>query len=90
MPDTFKQCISALGLPQSSDIYDVNISLRCGCYYLRLMIDRFDGNVTAALMAYNAGEKNAQRFLRGEKVFAETENYLKSIKKAQKIYGIFN
>lgn len=89
MPDTFKECTVALGLSSDSDIYDVITSLRCGCYYLSLMIDKFDGDTTAALMAYNAGEVNAQKFLDGEEIFPETQGYLKSISKAQKIYGLF-
>ncbi|MDE7165037.1 MAG: lytic transglycosylase domain-containing protein [Clostridiales bacterium] len=89
MPDTFKECVAALGLPRDSDVYDVNTSLRCGCYYLSLLIDKFDGDTTAALMAYNAGEVNARKFLDGAEVFPETQGYLKSINKAQKIYGLF-
>ena len=87
MPDTFEMCSSALGI-DGADIYDVNASLRCGCYYLSLMTDRFDGNVTAALMAYNAGEKNARKFLEGEPVFSETQRYIKAISRAQKVYGM--
>lgn len=89
MPETFDTCAVALGLPKNADMYDAENSLRCGCYYLSLLIDKFDGNVTAALMAYNAGEANARRFLDGEKVFPETQKYLAAIGKAQKIYGLF-
>lgn len=90
MPDTFRECATALGLPRDSDIYDVTTSLRCGCYYLSLMIDKFDGDVKAALMAYNAGEVNAQKFLDGAETFPETKGYLSSISRAQKIYGLFD
>ena len=86
MPETFEACAVALGI-KGSDIYDVKTSLRCGCYYLSLMLDRFDGDERAALMAYNAGEKNARRFLDGEEVFPETRNYINRIQKAQKVYG---
>lgn len=89
MPETFDECAQALGLPQNADIYDVENSLRCGCYYLSILIDKFS-DVTAALMAYNAGEANARKFLDGEKIFPETKKYLANISKAQKIYGIFN
>lgn len=89
MPETFDMCVAALGLPPKSDIYDTETSLRCGCYYLSSLIDRFDGNTTAALMAYNAGEANARRFLSGDTVFPETENYIQSIDKAQRVYGLF-
>ena len=87
MPDTFEMCAAALGI-SGADIYDVNTSLRCGCYYLSLMINKFDGDETAALMAYNAGENNARKFLNGETVFSETQNYIRNIHKAQKVYNI--
>ena len=87
MPETFEMCCGSLGI-YGADIYDVNTSLRCGCYYLRLMLDRFDGDERAALMAYNAGEGNARRFLDGEQVFPETKHYISSIQRAQKFYGI--
>ena len=87
MPETFDMCSSVLGI-NGADIYDVNASLRCGCYYLSLMLDKFDGDESAALMAYNAGEKNAKRFLAGEEVFPETQNYIRRISRAQKVYGL--
>lgn len=90
MPETFEACASALYIPESArQIFDPLISLRCGCYYLSLLLDKFDGDETAALMAYNAGETNARKFLRGEPVFAETQKYLKDVALAQKVYGIF-
>ena len=48
-------------------------------YYLSILIDKFDGDETAALMAYNAGEANARKFLRGEPIFPETQKYLKDL-----------
>lgn len=89
MPETFDSCATALYI-QNADPYSPRDNLRCGCYYLSLLIERFDGNTTAALMAYNAGEINARRFLKGEPVFSETEKYLKDISIARKIYGLFD
>lgn len=86
MPETFEMCASVLGI-KGADIYDVNTSLRCGCYYLSVMLDKFDVDETAALMAYNAGEKNARRFLDGEEMFPETKNYISRISRAKKVYG---
>jgi soluble lytic murein transglycosylase len=42
----------------TDDLADPDINIRYGTYYLRYLIDRFDGNITAALAAYNAGETN--------------------------------
>lgn len=89
MPETYEFCASSLGIDKG-DIFDTQNSLRCGCFYLALMLDKFDGDETAALMAYNAGEANARKFLAGEQVFAETAAYVKKIGFARKIYGIFS
>lgn len=91
MPETYKACAAALYIPYSDDgRLDPKTSLRCGCYYLSLLIDRFDGDTAAALMAYNAGESNARRFLNGEAVFPETADYLKKIALAQRVYEFFD
>jgi len=87
MPETLKECANALGIAEP-DRFDAKTSLRCGCYYLSLMLDKFDGNEKAALMAYNAGEANARRFMLGETVFPETQKYIQDIMFAKKVYGI--
>lgn len=88
MPETFEMCADDLGLGER-DAFDPKTSLRCGCYYLSLMLKRFDGDMTAALAAYNAGEANARKFLDGEPMFPETQKYLKDIAFAARFYGFF-
>jgi len=88
MPKTFDMCAAALYI-KDADPFDAETSLRCGCYYLSLLADSFDDE-RAALMAYNAGEKNARLFLNGERIFPETEKYLKDISLAKKVYGLFD
>ncbi|MCH5163123.1 MAG: lytic transglycosylase domain-containing protein [Clostridiales bacterium] len=90
MPETFDSCATALYI-QNANPYSPRDNLRCGCYYLSLLIERFDGNSRAALMAYNAGEINARKFLSGEEaVFPETAKYLDDIATARKVYGLFD
>lgn len=90
MPETFDECASALYIPRGENaMTDPDNSLRCGCYYLSLLLDKFDGDISAALMAYNAGEQNARKFLDGEPVFKETQKYLKDVALARKVYGFF-
>jgi soluble lytic murein transglycosylase-like protein len=60
-------------------------NITAGTKYLRYLSDRFDGNETKILAAYNAGEGNVQRF-GGVPPFKETQNYLKKVRNYEKEY----
>ncbi len=89
MPNTFAECATELYI-RNANPYSARDNLRCGCYYLSRLIDNFNGDTKAALMAYNAGEVNARKFLNGEPVFPETIKYLDDISTARKFYGFFD
>ncbi len=44
------------------DLSDPDINIRYGTFYLRHLLDRYDGNERAALAAYNAGMGHADRW----------------------------
>ena len=89
MPATLDECASSLGI-NNADGFDPETSLKCGCYYLSTLLKKFDGDEIAALVAYNAGETNAKKYLSGEELFPETANYIKSVSTAKKVYGLFD
>ena len=45
----------------TGDLSNPEINIRYGSYYLRYLLDRYDGNEVAALAAYNAGSRQRRR-----------------------------
>ena len=60
------------------DRNDIESNVTAGTKYLRVLLKRFDGNVTLALAAYNAGEGNVDKY-EGIPPFGETQTYVRNI-----------
>lgn len=79
---------------ESEKLFEPEFNIKYGCFYLRRMINQYDGNIELALMAYNAGSTNVNRWIQmfGKDFdvdlipFNETKNYVKKIKKYYKLY----
>lgn len=83
------------------DLKSPEKNIKYGCFYLRYLIDLFDGNIDNALCAYNWGLNNVKNWiLKGNKnnngtitniPVKETKNYLKKYKVNRFFYeNIFN
>lgn len=57
MPATGAEMAQRLGMPWSGPeiLHDLDTNVRLGAYYLRLLLDQFQGDTSIALLAYNAG-----------------------------------
>ena len=76
--------------PWPADLFDARTSLRYGAHYLAAQLKRFDGDVLAALAAYNGGPENAERWQDLQRIpgadgyvyaieFSETRSYLERV-----------
>lgn len=61
------------------DPFDMAQNLRGGMSYLRWLIDTFEGDLTLALAAYNAGEQAVARY-KGVPPYAETQAYVRKLR----------
>jgi soluble lytic murein transglycosylase len=48
---------------QQSDLASPQINIAYGAWFLRYLIDHYDGNETPAIAAYNAGQTNVERWV---------------------------
>ena len=71
MPATAK----ALGV---EDSFDPELNIHGGVRYFRQLLDRFDGDTSMALAAYNAGSKNVRQY-QGIPPFKTTRYYIKKV-----------
>ncbi len=70
-----------------SDLTDPEINIRYGAWYLRHLLDRY-GDERTALAAYNAGQRNVDRWLARHVAvqFPETRAYVERVERLKEIY----
>lgn len=76
---------------QLGDLADPEINIRYGTFLLRELLDRYRGDVVAALAAYNAGPANVDRWggsglMVGGIPFPETRAYVEGVLEKQRTY----
>jgi soluble lytic murein transglycosylase-like protein len=67
-----------------TDSFDPAQNIMGGSRYLRLMLNRFNGNITLAVAAYNCGPERVARVMRVPDI-AETRVYVRTVAENLKI-----
>jgi len=67
------------------NIYDPSQNLFGGVRHLRLLLDRFNGNIQLALAAYNAGSQAVRKYKRIPP-YPETRKYVRRVLKYYQLY----
>ena len=70
-----------------ADLYDPEINVRYGSWYLRHLLSKY-GNERTALAAYNAGQRNVDEWLEQGRgiTFAETRAYVDNVEHLKDLY----
>ena len=65
-PETGKWGAELLNIEgfEVDDLYDIDLNIRLGCWYLDKLNIQFDGNIELVLAAYNGGSGNVSRWLK--------------------------
>lgn len=67
-------------LHKVGNVYDPDENIEGGVRHLKLLLDRYEGDLRLALAAYNAGISAVERH-KGIPPFLETKNYIQSVLK---------
>ncbi len=97
MPETAEWIAWHMKVEYAEDsLFDPGTNLDRGCWLLKFLLDRYNGSVRNALIAYNAGHNRLDTWLEtgadenGELKdipIEETRNYVDKVLKAQRVYG---
>lgn len=88
MPATAKSVSQQLGEEKMGDLFDPEVSIRYGTFYIAQKIKEFNGDVSAALAGYNGGSAVGNRYIvsRDAAIPNETKNFIKKVNYAKDKY----
>jgi peptidoglycan lytic transglycosylase len=101
MPPTAGRVAGELGLSGfvTERLFDPETNIRLGTYYLRSLIERFDGSRPLAIASYNAGPEAVGRWVEKESEmkpdafvesvsYGETRRYLRRVLRSYRMYQL--
>ena len=99
MDSTAKDCNikGGFGYNIPGDLYNPEVNISLGCYYLKKLIDTYEGDISLAITAYNGGSGNVGKWLKDENLtdgdgglidipFEETKGYVDKVLDAYNKY----
>ena len=99
MPDTALWIAENMQLSNFNmeTLYDTEVNIAMGCWYLNNLNTEFNGDINLVLAAYNGGRGNVQKWLKDEEYsidgkslnlipFEETDKYVKKVNTNYNIY----
>jgi len=99
MPDTGTWIAENMKLKDFNveKLYDDELNIDMGCWYINNLNTEFNGNIDLVLAAYNGGRGNVQKWLKDSKYssdgktltvipFEETDKYVKKVKTNYNVY----
>ena len=99
LPTTGAWIATQIGLPNYNEsmLYDPEVNIRLGCWYLSNLVTQFGGRMPVALASYNGGRGNVQSWLStgiwtgdeediAQIPFSETKGY---VWKVLRIYAVY-
>ena len=103
MPDTFtwlqnyRENFEPKKILDSDKLYDPKTNIDYGTYYLRYLLDKYDGDKSLVICAYNAGYGNVDSWIEDGTIpngnvspsdvpFSETSNYLAKVTESMEMY----
>ena len=98
LPTTAEEIAVKLGYNYSEvDLFNIDTNIEFGCFYLKYLLDLFDGNIVNALASYNWGLNNVKKWIKDGNVdesftitnipVKETKNYIKKFKSNSFVYN---
>ena len=87
MPATAAHLAKELG-EKRPQAYDPEFNIRAGAYYLDRLMDRFDGDETLAVAAYNAGPGNVSKWQKnGDELPEYSQTYVSKVFAARDLFS---
>ena len=88
MPGTGESIAEELGEPTMGDLYDPDVSIRYGTWYIKGLLDKYNGDLDLALAAYNAGVGRADKYKDNVMPLPyETVFFVQKVKSAEDMYN---